>query len=517
MGSRIGSRRIARLAPFASLLALAACSGVIGIEDLNSGPRPGSAGASGNGGDTSTAGDGVGPNGGTNATSGSTGKAGNSSGGSSVIGEGGEAGIIEGGAGPSGGSGTVGGSGGATGGTAVHGHVIDYWGHVISDAPVQVGDQLVTTDAQGAFTIDDAPATYDVGLTVDFSGSGPRETYGWAFLGLTRRDPTLQVYAGLPSQDGNIQINPTNATETATRTLTVALGGPDGAEQFTDVDGAIQTDTSWRGPGTTQERAHGLFWQFDATSELPTSYLGYDSVLVALTTTTDVAMIPLNLKATATIPSGNITGTVTPAANTSRENDVFLRFTSGASIELASDTKGPNTFSYLVPTIANSGVTLAAVEGDAFFGSYAVAHKDGLAAGATGVTAAIPNPSKPISPADGAGAVDSSTQFTFTAGTGNSGPFLISMIDEGFYQGLYVVTASKTFKVPNVPGGPYAFASGDKYLWRVETHGAFASMDAMAGPQGFMDEFSGDDSEPLGPNNTNGAFTISVSNEFTAK
>jgi hypothetical protein len=510
---KMGSR-LTRIAPFASILGLAACSGVLGIEDLHQGPAPG-AGAGGDlsgGGDLSTGGDLGNASGSTQVGNGGKGQGGANGGtgattaGSSAVGEAGDISIGEAGVG-----------GGTSGGT-VTGHVIDYWGHKITGIPVQIGATLVTTDDQGAFTIPSVAAEYDVSLVVDFSGDFPRETYGWVFQGLTRRDPTLQVYAGIARQSGNIVITPTNATMTATSTLSVALGGPDGSDEFTGVEAnGIQTDTTWRGPATTQERAHGLLWSNDATSGLPNGYIGYDTALVALSNTADMAMINLNLKATATIPSGNIVGKVTPASGTSRENDLFLRFTSGAEIELAGDTTGPDTFTYLVPTIANGSTTLAAVEGDAYYGNYAVAHKDGLAAGTTGITATIPTPAKPLTPMDGAVNVDGTSQFTFLAGAGNPGAYVVSMIAKDFYDGLYVVTAQKTFTVPVVAGGAYAFGSTHIYQWRVETHDSYATVDSMSGPTGFMDEFSGDDASPTGPHTGDGSFTISQHNEFTAK
>jgi len=498
------------------LVAVAACNSVLGIEVLHDGPPPGG-GASGDesgglGGSSGTGGNHA-PTGGAPAmpNGGTAGKG--QSGGSSTAGR------------PTGDAGMAGmgqaGDGAGAGGTApvdptVHGHVIDYWGHAIAGIPIQIGDTQTLTDKQGAFTAENVGETYDVGLVVDISGDR-RETYGWAFLGLTRRDPTLQVYAGVAKRGGNIQINPTNADLTAPHTLSVALGGPDGSAEFTELSGAIQTSTSWRGPSTTQEYAHALLWQVDTATSLPTGYLGYDSTLVALSDSSSTTQIGLDLHATATVPSGNLAGKVTPATGSDRGNSVFLRFTSGAMLELLTDTTGPNTFSYLVPTIANSGITFAAIEGDAYRGAYAVAHRDGLAAGATGLALSIPAPSKPLTPADGATAIDSNSQFTWAADAGNAGPFLVSMTDEDFYQGLYVVTAKKTFKVPAMPGGPYQFASAHKYIWRVETHGTFASIDAMAGETGFMDEFSGDDETPRGPRTGDGSFTISQSNEFTAK
>ncbi len=503
----------------AACTTLAACSSLLGIEDVHEGPAPGFEAQAGSGGDLAEirAGGANQSNtgGGRQASKGGSSSAGTAGQGTPAAGQGGDTGGADGVSGTGGlGTGGTGGSGDKT----VRGHVIDYWGHPIGNVPVQIESTLVATDAQGVFTIGSVAAEYDVSLVVDFSGDHPRERYGWVYQGLTRRDPTLQVYAGLARRSANVQIKPTNAVLDATRTLTVSLGSPDGAAEFTEVAaGGVQTTTGWRGPATTQASAHGLLWKFDATSELPSSYIGYDSVSAALSDTSATTTINLNLKATATISSGNVGGTITPNSATDRANGVFLRFTSGATIKLASDTKGPNKFSYLVPTIANASVTLAAVEGDAFFGQYAVVHKDGLAAGNSAISAAVPAVSKPLTPATGASNVDANTQFSFVAGAGSAGAFVVSMTATDFYDGLYVVTTKKQFKVPMIAGGAYSLVSTHDYIWRVETHGNLATVDAMSGPTGFMDEFSADDESPIGPRTGDGSFTISQSNLFTAK
>lgn len=544
------ARYIAVSAPWASLFAFAACGPLLGIEQVHEGPSPGTGGEGGSGvaganaGATSMhAGNGTGGGsagkgsaggsagkgssgdnaGGDTASAGAGGRVTNGGAGGGGAGRSGAGGVGTGGAaGASAGASAAGaagtsGSGGAGPGGTVNGRVIDYWGHPVPNVPVQIGDTPATTNAQGAFTVTGVPAAYDVTLVADFTSSGRREIYGWAYQGLTRRDPTLQIYAGLPERSGNIIVTPTNAVRNSTRTLSVALGGPDGAKELTDVgDNGVQTTADWRGPATTQERAHGLLWQYDATSQLPTSYVGYDSLLVALSDTTDQTMINLNLAATATIPSGNINGTVTPAASQGRANAVFLHFTSGATIQLAADSNGPNTFSYLVPTLPNAGVTFAASEGAS--GQYAVVHKDGLAAGTSGISAAIPIPSKPLTPAPGATNVDGTTTFTFQAGAGSAGGYLVSIIAHDFYDGLFIVTTNKSFKIPVIVGGAYVPVSTHKYDWRVETHGNLATADAMAGPTGFLDEFSGSNgSSPEGPHTGDGSFTISQINQFTAK
>ena len=57
----------------------------------------------------------------------------------------------------------------------------------------------------------------------------------------------------------------------------------------------------------------------------------------------------------------------------------------------------------------------------------------------------------------------------------------------------------------------FALLPGKSYYWRVETHGALANLDAAAGPNGFLDPFSGDyyHLAPEGPRRGSGSFTIS--------
>jgi hypothetical protein len=530
--------RLARFTPIASLLALAACSGVLGIEDLHEGPAPGSAGSGGesnaNGGDQSDGGELVGPDGGGGTTNkgGSAGKG--PGGGSAGKGPGGGSagnpaiggGNTVGGAAGEHGLGEAGAAGGPTapaGGATVTGHVIDFWGHQVPGIPVEVAGTLTSTDNQGQFVVENVPAQYDVSLMVDFVGN-TRENYGWVYQGLTRRDPTLQVYAGLAKRSATIDVTLSNEAPSDTRTLTLALGGPDGAfeDAEEDLTNFETPDVFWRGPTTTQETAHALFWQFNATTSLPTSYIGYSSQVVSLSDTAAQTAINLDVKAT-TIPAGNISGNVTVATDTGRANNVYVHFSSGAKIQIVNDTVAPAAFSYLVPTIANSTVTFAAVEGDSYFGAFGVAHKDGLGAGNSTLALTIPAPAKPLTPADGAAGVATGSAFSFLPGSGATGPYVVLMISEETYDGIFIVTANKQFKLPEVAGSSYGLQTGDHYDWRIETHGNFASVDAMAGPTGFMDEFSGADAdvepngEPKGPHTADGSYSISFSNRFTAQ
>jgi hypothetical protein len=498
-------RRATRLTPLVWLLGLGACTSILGIDDLHQGPRPGS------GGDGATAGE-------TNDTAGE----GNTAGKTSIAGTANNVGGQPAQGGAPGEAGAVGNSGGAgpeggapNSGSTVRGHVIDFWGHKVPNIPVQIGDTLGSTDANGEFVFEGVPASYDVSFVFDHPGF-PEQSDAWVYQGLTRRDPTLQMYAGTVERSGTVDINLLpKPTITATQTIWVALGGTDGSTVYDDlsVDGYKGTYAYWYGPATAQQTAHGLIWQQNANG-LPTSYLAYDSALVALAET-GLAKITLDLSKT-TIDSGNVQGTVTANAGGSRANQVYLRFNSNAKMTLVDDSAGPNSFTYLVPSIPNSSLTAAAIEGSQYEG-WAIAHADGLAVGAKPALK-IPPLVTILTPAGGASGVSAATKFAFQSGTGQTGPFVLqfySQADDLPYQTIYVVTTKKQVTLPPIIGGGFNLYPNSGYIWSVATHGTFASVDDMAVAGGFLDEFSRDEETADGPRNTTGEFSDSVPRGFT--
>ena len=84
----------------------------------------------------------------------------------------------------------------------------------------------------------------------------------------------------------------------------------------------------------------------------------------------------------------------------------------------------------------------------------------------------------------------------------------------GPIQGLWIVTAQKQLTIPEVIGGGFKLQPNQFHAWNVETHGTFASVDAMASPKGFLDAY-GAEEEPDGPNLADGNYTISTGREFT--
>jgi hypothetical protein len=488
------------LAPL--LVTVGACSSILGIEDLHPGAKPGSE----TGGDSGTGGanGGSSTTGGT-ATGGKGGTAGSATGGKGGGTTGGASGTAGGG-----GDGDSGGDGGTGGGTGegVTGRVIDFWGHAIPSVPVEIGAELVVTNSRGEFTIPNVAPQYDVQLVVHFGTTSIEEAYGWRFEGLTRRDPTLQVWRGTESRSGYMVFTPVNANLTGTRTLTAVFGGPDGAPYAAGIgDTGFNTLLDWRGPVRTSVTARALIWGVDPNSDLPTAYFAYNSSAATLDETQSASLMLDLGDNPGDIQSGNITGTVTPLTSDGRYNAAFVRFAnsdgSTGAIQIVNDNDGPDNYTYLVPSIPQGSIMIAASEGDQYGGPFSLAFKDNLA---PGTTANLTLPSTPIAiaPSSGSTGVDEGTLFRWSGGTG---PYLLSIIDDLHFQGCYVVTARTQTNLPTFSG--FALDPGELHVWHVAVHGSHDDVDAMTGPDGYLQPLT-DQGVPEGPRRGNGTYAMST-------
>ena len=471
-------------------------SGTSGVGgDLGGFPPTG--GTSGKGGSTSggtgggTGGDAGGDTGGTGGTSGDAGEAG------------------QGGEGNGGDAGDAG--GGGTEDLTVRGRVVDFWLLPVGSVPVTIGTTTVSTDSQGRFSIPSVDAEYMVDLVVNWPG-GQSGNYAWRFEGLTRRDPTLQVYKGTETQSGRILIDPQDETLDASRTLFVALTSPNGTDVFEEVNGAgISTNTNWSGAPTMLATLHALLWSFDS-NELPTVYRSYDTATASFNSAgASNTTVTFHL-ADETIPSGSVAGSVTSPSSSSRENYAFVRFADGAAIPVLNDFDGPNAYSYVLPTLPSSSITVAASFGSSFSGEYAIAHRDGIAVGQTGVALSIPTPAVQQVPQSGITNVAPGSTIPFSW-TGSAGPYVFHAESVGFYQGMYIVTTRRSITIPVFPN--FTPRRNDLFNWRVERHGSAATMDELAGPGGYLDPFSRSDDQPHGPRTGDGSYSISRGRTFT--
>jgi hypothetical protein len=510
MGAQPSLRRSLHFSPLVWLLGLGACTSVLGIEDLNEGPRPGAAtGGDESSGGTSNPGAGKSNNGGSN----------NPNGGSSNP----NGGSLNPGAGagnePSGGT-SDGGAGGAPEPVdgPVHGTVIDFWGKGIGNVVVQLGEQTVSTDTDGKFTADPVPAVYDASLTISRQSGG--RLYGWVYQGLTRRDPTLQVYQAREDRGTSGYLFVSGATLGANDKISTSLGTPDGSTEksglSTDPVNGNYFAPEWQGAGSTQGTIHALQWTINPATLLPSAYKTYYSALVALAEGTTLS--DTNLAMTGPVTSGTITGTVAPAGSGDRNNGVFARFSSGASIRLVDqDAPAANAFSYIVPQLANASISVVASETDSK-GGYSLVHKDGLSSDDAAGTLSIPAPATPLSPASSGVMADQTTPFTFNGSADSKGAYVVHIEATEFYQAFYLVTTKKKFTLPTAAG--YSWIGGRVYYWRVETYGSLATVDQMAGPNGFADAYYGptqatSTGEPQALTQNSGSFTLSAQGFFT--
>lgn len=413
---------------------------------------------------------------------GKTGAAGMATGGAAAGdgGEGGDAGVA--GAG----------NGGATPDpTAVHGRIVDYWLAPVANVPVSIGLATTVTNDDGEFTIPDVAPEYDVSFVVSLLGQYA-EDYAWRFEGLSRRDPTLQVYRGRRQHSGAVLITRGELDLDGSR-ISLAIAGPNGAHALENVlissgTGSFTPSVSWAGPPNARATVHALLWEHDAFN-LPTAYRSYDSIPVMLDESPGFgasAALDLSDQALQTgIVSGEVADPGDEALNS--ETFVFVRFPDGAALSVASEFTDPYGFAYLVPVLPNASFTVAAYRYDAR--GWGVEHRHLTETGG-GTTLAFPPPTELVQPENSEDIMAGSSTFQWRQASGGDAPFLF-VIEDGEgppYRAVYVVTSRNEVTLPSFVG--FELRADTYHTWAVQTHGPADSVDAMAGPSGFLDPFS---------------------------
>lgn len=402
-----------------------------------------------------------------------------------------------------------GGSGGGPVGAAVHGKVINHWLQPVPGVIVMVGDEEVETNELGEFEIEEVPEIYDVMLDVTYPRFGVPARYGWVYQGVTRRDPTLQVYGGLPLRDANVLINPTNVVAGTGRVVATALGG-DYTRYDREDDSAAYSMFSYYGPPSITMNAYALQWV--EVDDLPIEYLAYDDAgLLAFDSESD-ADVEVTVDLTETeVTSGTISGTVASSSSEDRSNTVYVRFASNALIQVVDDAPGgESNFTYTVPSLPDASILVAAHEGEIFDLERAVAYQNGVSPGQTGIQLEIPVPARLSAPEPNA-TLDEDTVFEWTRDDGQAQAFVWHLAATSLDEGVFVVTAQKQVKLTSFADKLELIRPGEEYSWRVETHGEPESVDAMLGAEGFMGAFNEIAyDEPEGPSAGSGTYTSSA-------
>lgn len=386
----------------------------------------------------------------------------------------------------------------------VSGRVINQWNHPVPNVTVMIGSEVTETDDDGEFEVSGVSATYEVFLDVRFH-SWDDAVYGWVFQGLTRRDPTLQIYNALPLEYGRFTVTAMNFTAPVSGYTALAVGSDYGSELFWDGDWE-ETGVYWFGPEQAIMQFHGLQWEASADG-LPTSYTGYTEAgpVVLDGTVTDYTPVPMDFTQSA-VGSATISGTVTAETYVDRLNSVFVRFDTNAVILVADEVPDESNFSYTVPTIPGASLIFAAHEGWGYEEeARAVAWRTGVGPG-TNIQVAVPAPATPTSPAAESTLADD-TLFSWNS---SASTFVWHLLADDYYEGVYVVTAEKQVTVPMFPNGLDVFREASEYLWRVETHSEFQSVDEMAGSSGYIRDYNWTSARyASGPTSVDGSFTSS--------
>jgi hypothetical protein len=397
-------------------------------------------------------------------------------------------------------------------GVTVSGRVIDFFRHPLADVPVTIGEATALTNAQGQFAIRGVEGPYTASLTLTYQKNNAPAHFGYVYEGLTRSDPTLQVYAGAPEHSGDFTVSVSNADfSDRTRKAVFAFTSPDGSSH-TDLDAETTTfGVPWTGPATTVGAAHVLLVLRSDTFEgdPPLAYEAHRSSTLAVQEGS-VASASYDLSPSA-LAVANLGGVVSGGTASDRRNFVSLRFVDGAILPLIDDNDQPRAFSYLLPRLPESAVSFAAATG--FDAPYAVVHRENLDAAQIGIALAIPNPVTLSSPGNGA-VVTPSTPFTWSGSSQTARSFVWHLAFTDTNDGMFVITNRTQITLPQFADG-FSVPPNTNVYWSVETHGEQTNVDALAGPDGFLDSFALGSGFPQGPNVADGYFTESERRDFT--
>lgn len=387
----------------------------------------------------------------------------------------------------------------------VVGRVIDFWEHPVPNVPVRIGPLQAKTDADGRFELDGVPPTYDVSLAVRILGE-ITEVYAWHYVGLTRRDPTLQIYKGLTQHTSTLSLEFSGFQSNARWRGEVGLGGIHGQRAY-PLGKDVQTVVGWRGPPENVSPLRVLLW--NTTEQAPSLPAGYlftseSSVTLSKTQSGDVTFaLP---EAVSPLPTFDVSFLTKDAPNTSHLATSYVRFNRGPSIQVAqvprlsAATEPP--FSVKVPQLPDASVTLAALSGNgANSTNFVVTYAPGLTTSSS-VEVTFPTVATLEAPDDASLDVTLATPFTWSD---TGGTYIAIFDDLAVYQTVYVVTAAPSVTIPDLESLGIYYPRSGPYTWTIESHGTAQTVDELCAGS-YLDPFSGDFLYPIGPRAGQGRF-----------
>lgn len=374
-------------------------------------------------------------------------------------------------------------SGSGPGGTiTVAGKVVSATLQPIANSPVVItGLPATVTDANGAFSIAGVTTPYDITVVVSAS------KLGVTYRGLTRSDPTLVNFLSSVAPPNSATVSGTVSggagyPQPATRASAVLLTSTETSRSATPnaTTGAYSLTTNWTGATTITAILHALQWDKNAAG-MPTAFTGYGEK-TGVSITAGGTFAGQNVAMTAAT-GGTIAGTVTvPAGLTLSSKALSLVYNTNGSVSLGSESGTATSFSYTVPVL--SGTTLSVTSVATGATGTSIVQKSGIAPGATGVALTLPSPPAPSLPVAAATGVTTTTPFSWAPIASTVYLFLVS--GAGTQPSYLVITSSPTATIPDLTSLGLGLPKGIGYTWSVIAFGPFANIDASASATGLI-------------------------------
>jgi hypothetical protein len=368
----------------------------------------------------------------------------------------------------------------------VQGTVVNRFGEPVLGARVRIGTaSVVTTDAQGKFTVPAVAATYDVAAVVDdpagVAAGFPAISRAVVYQKLTRRDPVLYV-PGLRAQPGT-EIHSTDVQS-------IIPSGMSGAPliwAFTNASGLVAVGTvtgalmnfRWNGPAGAVNAGSMAAVIGSASQGIVAS--GHVPV------TADTTPISVTIPVTST-PTLTLSGTSRPPAGCTIFNqDLVVPGSDGTTVtasQLGFPAAQPGsavTFDWVVGFTNEVPLSLRipmACQGTS--ATTVVARR--LSPSTTTFDIDVPAPPVITSPPSG-GTTSSAAPLTWTAPAGSVSVVHFDRVEmNGFFSGtLDILTSSTSTVVPDLTALGAKIGGG----FHVEAWGGVTAMNAFADRNGF--------------------------------
>jgi hypothetical protein len=381
------------------------------------------------------------------------------------------------------------GTGGSLTPITVAGKVIGANKQPVSGVPVLIaGIPSVNTDPNGNFSIANVGRPYTI-TVIDAANK-----QAILYRGLTRSDPTLIFLGSNPgvkkvaSLSGRI-FPASSYPEPATRKTLVGFVSSE-TGRTTTATGATGlytlSNAEWYGPSTTTGTLHALQYDYNTSTGLPTTYVGYGvrSGISLLDATSN----PNGNDTMSVVGTTSMTGSVTaPAGYVISGKTVGMVLGNTAGLNLLSDNNPAASFTYAMPNITGATFRIGVIAAKASTGTTLV-WKANVAGNATGVTVTVPGAPELSLPINAATNVSTSTPFSWSQYTG--GVHLL-IFNGGSKPSYYIVTSATSDSIPNLSSAGLGLPTSSAYSWNVYGFGPFADVDAAAGADGFLGVLTG--------------------------